>query len=186
MCQTLCRRIINPSQRLEKMITFLRFLVLFSILIPILRLFFNDSSNTINDLICILILMGTTESLHFLLSGFYIMFVILNNIFSFFLIGSIIQAIIQGSALSNKNVEFLCVNIFIFLFYIFAIVLVFPAYKEMKAIFIEAANSQIPQSDVERNGIQRNLVPEAVNNNQNENNNNNNFRAFSGRGVQVG
>jgi hypothetical protein len=70
------------------------------------------------------------------------MIVIINNFITFFTIGSYIQLIIQGSTLQKKNIIYLSSIIIIFQFYIFSICLIFPAYKEMKAIFKESTGMQ--------------------------------------------
>jgi len=151
----------------------------------------------LNDFLCIIILWGATESCHFLIAGFYMMIIIINNLTSFFLIGGYNQAILQGAVLNNSHILFLCIYIFIFLFYSFAVVIVFPAYKEMKAIFLESASARIAGN----NDMESQLRPSNQNQasgrvniqNQNQgqnpqasNNNNNNFVPFAGSGMQVG
>lgn len=154
MCTDLCRRIINPSARLVKMLFFLRIIIITNLIIPILRALMDRFDDLINDLLCVFILWAATESCNFLIAGFYIMIVIINNLISFFLIGAYIQAITQGAVLKTSHVLFLCMNIFIFLFYSFAVVIVFPAYKEMKAVFMQsvgAVGAARPEGDLEAN-----------------------------------
>jgi len=122
------------------------------------------------------------------------MIIIINNLISFFNIGAYLQAILQGAVLNNSNIFNLCINIFIFLFYSFAIIIVFPAYKEMKAIFLVSA-AAAQSGNARNNDLEANLRPNG-NNNQNQGqarnvqpsqvNNNNNFVPFGGRGVSVG
>jgi hypothetical protein len=142
MCPGMCQRVIEPNERLSKLITYLNIILIANILIPIIRIITTNYNGIFNDLICILILYGTIQSLQFIFAGLYIMIVIINNFITFFSIGSYIQAVIQGSKLSKNNVIYLSTIIVIFQFYIFAICIVFPAYKEMKAIFRSSNNIQ--------------------------------------------
>ena len=154
----------------------------------------------LNDFLCVLILWGATESCHFLIAGFFMMIIIINNLLAFFLIGAYVQAVLQGAVLTSSNILFLCINIFIFLFYSFAIFIVFPAYKEMKAIFLESAGAALSGNAGVNNDMESNLRPSNYNqvsgrvnsqdpnlqSGQSGNNNNNNFVPFGGRGVEVG
>jgi len=188
MCNRLCRRMINPSPKLEKILTFLRILILINLIVPVLKILIERADDLLNDLICVFILWGACESCNFLIAGFYIMIVMINNFTSFFLIGAYVQAIIQGAVLNNKHVLFLCVYTFIFLFYSFTIAIVFPAYKEMKAIFVESTSNLRRSNDMEENlgpGNYNNVSERNENLNQ-QVGNNQNFVPFSGRGVQLG
>jgi len=174
--------------------TFLKILIIGNLIVPILRIVINRYDDLFNDLFSVLILWIASESCHYLIAGFYIFIVLINNLISFFLIGAYVQAIIQGSTLAKEHVIFLCITIFIFLFYSFAVVIVFPAYKEMKAIFYESVGAVARgNNDTEANLRQNNYnnissIPQN-NNNQDLNNqeqNHHNFVPFSGRGVQLG
>lgn len=186
MCEGFCRRIINPTPRLEKMIKFLQVLLILNLMIPLLRILLKKYEDIITDLLCVLILYGAKESLHFLISGLYILIVIINNLVSFFFIGALLQAMIQGEKLENTALLFLCVNIFIFLFYSFAVIIVFPAHKEMKAIFFESRAAGA-NGDMEANlRNQHNNNNNVASNPNQDQQRNSSFVPFSGRGVQLG
>lgn len=204
MCVGICRRIINPSARLEKMLSFLRVIMIINLIIPILRILTDKYDDLINDLLCVFILWAATESCHFLIAGFYIMIVIINNFISFFLIGAYIQAILQGAVLNSSHILFLCINIFIFLFYAFAVVIVFPAYREMKAVFMESVglranqdmeanlraagnSSHLPhRSSAASNPNNYGSEGNAPNAAENQQPSQQSFVPFAGRGVQLG
>lgn len=195
MCTGLCQRVIQPTARLSKMLNFLKILMIINLIIPVLRIIMGKYDDILNDFLCLFILWGASESCHFLIAGFYIMFIIINNLISFFLIGAYVQAVIQGAVLNSSHILFLCINIFIFLFYSFAVIIVFPAYKEMKAIFFESAGAAIAErnNDMEshlrpsnNNQASGRVINQGQSHNASAGNNNNHFVPFSGRGMQLG
>ena len=81
MCIGMCQRVIEPNERLTKLLSYLNVLLIANILVPIIRIVTGNYYEILNDLICILILYCSTQSLHFLIAGLYIMIVIINNFY---------------------------------------------------------------------------------------------------------
>jgi hypothetical protein len=194
MCIGQCQRVIEPNELLRKFITYLNILLIANLLVPIIRISTGNYNEILNDILCIGILYCTTQSLHFIIAGLYIMIVIINNFITFFTIGAYIQLIIQGSTLQKDKIIYLCSIIIIFQFYIFAICMVFIAYREMKAVFKESNGIQGEGALLNNNDPEINRNPNRINQQQplpsgnlnaNPNNRPANFVPFGGSGQRL-
>ena len=177
------RPVIQPDEKLKKMLVFLKIILILNLISAILRIFVNPS-DVFYDLFCTLFLFLAYNTCYFIYAAIYIIFSLINAVYLFIKCGTVIEMIIQDTLGDfNKKVPiFLGISLYLLIFYIFAIIITFPAYKEMKAQIMESfggasstlrvnsSSNRQSDADIER-------APQQSQSN---------FVAFSGSGVAVG
>lgn len=175
-------RVIGPNAKLIKMLGFAKILLIVNLLSSILRVWIRPT-DILFDLLCCLFLWLGNNTLYFMFTALYVIFSLINVVYLFINCAMIFQMMIQKT-LGNTNITIpLCFSLYLLVFYTFAIIFIYPMYKEMKAQLIDlvTGSSYRPVSS-ERADVE----------NANTNNNNTNdptstrFVPFRGRGVQVG
>jgi hypothetical protein len=187
--------VIIPNEKLKKMLIFAKIILIINILSALVRLIIRPS-DMIYDLFTSLFLFMAYNSVYFIYMAIYLIFCFFNMIFLFISSGIIFQMLIQKTLGELKDYAglILGVQLYLFVFYIFAIIFTFPIYKEMKAQFLEnnglIGRESRDQADVERPSGYNNIGNNQPNSNANQQNAQSNsqagFVAFSGRGVVVG
>ena len=183
-----CEQMIDSNDKLDGLKQFGKIALIINFIVVVLQVYpsFNFSSLIFQSVGCLLLL-GAINTLYFFYWAFYLFFAFYYVIDIGITIGYKIQEFYCYSGDSDfKPFKFWfesCIDVFSFCFYLFAIIVFFPAYKESKALFSEngprAANQG--EEDIEEN---RNAGP-AINRSSQQNTTSN-FRAFAGRGVAVG
>lgn len=203
MCE--CQKYFEPDVKLKKMLTLVLIIMLINILLTILTAIFIGFSMCFELLMQALVLFCGFQSLLYTYVAMFIFFGLLNGFLVFRIVGIIIQqTIIEGSSplQTGKQYTAFAILLVTFVFQIFAIVVIFPIYKEMKAQLYErtlgvnvdpeggASNSDANINDYAQQNMgrgERQYNPPVSNNQTNVNNNNNRgFVAFGGRGTAVG
>lgn len=188
MCN--CEPVLQPDDKLKRMITLARILLLIHLISSFSRIFMNDAGSLLSDFLCCLFLFIATTTIFFMYMAIYIFFCLLNTFYLFLQIGFVIQRSIQGLEYSSKVILQLCFTIYLFVFYIFAIVIAFPIYKEMRAqmIGLGTAYRNMNQEDRERPNASSNANANVQRQSESAPTGQNRagFAAFQGRGVQVG
>ena len=178
MCQL--QQSIEPDAKLKKMIGFLKIVLAINILVVIaqiaLSLIIKEGSNFLMEMFCCMFLLMVIYTINYMLMGLFIFFSLYNSVFVFIELGTLFQAYLMNEKLSN-SVWLLGVDTFEFCFNIFAIIVTFPIYKEMKAQFFGSIGAGGAVSRDEESHEQAAPVNSGTSSN---------FRAFSGRGVAVG
>jgi hypothetical protein len=186
--------VIVPNEKLKKMLIFAKIILIINILSAFVRLLIRPS-DMIYDLFTSLFLFMAYNSVYFIYMAIYLIFCFFNTIFLFISSGIILQMLIQNTLgeLKGSAGLVLGVQLYLFVFYIFAIIFTFPLYKEMKAQFLENAGllggDSRDQADVERPSRYNNIGNNQASSNasqQNAQSNSGGFVPFSGRGVAVG
>ena len=175
MCQL--QQSIEPDAKLKKMIGFLKIVLAINVLVVIAQIVIaqieKKGSNSLMELFCCMFLLMSIYTANYMLMGLYIFFCLYNSVFVFIDLGTLFQIYIMQDKLNSVWV--LGVDTFEFCFNIFAIIVTFPIYKEMKAQFLGSVGAGGAVSRDEENQV-------APSNNGTSSS----FRAFSGRGVAVG
>ena len=197
MCQL--DEMIEPSEKLRKMLTILKFIFGINILVLLIHLFkFNN--NIFMEVMTSIFLLMTFYSINFVCCGLYIFFSLYNVVYLFINIGTFFQVVYMGAqqSISNDNYMSLGLDTFYLCFQVFSIYASFPIYKEMKAQYMEImgmANNGVEADEYQENedyGEGQFNNNNNFENNVNANNNNNNnqqprgYQPFAGRGVVVG
>ena len=133
------RPVIQPDEKLKKMLVFLKIILILNLISAILRIFLNPSQ-MLYDLFCTLFLFLAYNTCYFIYAAIYIVFSMINAVYLFISCGTVIEMIIQDTLgdFKSKVPLFLGISLYLFIFYIFAIIMTFPAYKEMKAQIMES------------------------------------------------
>lgn len=177
MCQL--QQSIEPDAKLKKMIGFLKIVLAINIIVVIaqiaLSLTKNGGGNFLMEMFCCMFLLMVIYTINYMLMGLFIFFSLYNSVFVFIELGTLFQIYLMNGTLSS--VWLLGVDTFEFCFYIFAIIVTFPIYKEMKAQFLGSIGAGGAVSRDEESHEQAAPVNSGTSSN---------FRAFSGRGVAVG
>ena len=162
-----CQEVIHPNKKLKKMYIVLKLIVIFNIILMVLQAYIIEVAPSFTDFFNILFLILIIMTGFYLYAVLYIFFNLFSVITSFVSLGIIIQRYI----LNNEEIQqkILIFSIISFIFYIFSIYIVFPTYKEMKAILLENGSNNLSQE-------LENRFNSSVNS----------FKAFSGRGIVVG
>jgi len=132
---------IVPDAKLAKMLKFLKVIGFINFGVAFLRLISGDFMSMLYDLINVFILYMAYRSVFFVCMAMYIIFAILTSFYLFIAIGTWIQSILQDFPSTSSAYVAFGINLFIFCFYIFAIIFAFKIYKEMKAQFLSGGNS---------------------------------------------
>ena len=176
MCQL--QQSIEPDAKLKKMIGFLKIVLAINVLVVIAQIVIaqieNKGSNSLMELFCCMFLLMSIYTANYMLMGLFIFFCLYNSVFVFIDLGTLFQIYIMQEKLT---VWVLGVDTFEFCFNIFAIIVTFPIYKEMKAQFLGSVGAGGAVSRDEESHEQAAPVNSGTSSN---------FRAFSGRGVAVG
>ena len=88
------------------------------------------------DLINVFILYMAYRSVFFVCMAMYIIFAIINSFYLFVSIGTWVQSVLQNFSSTSQDYVAFGIHLFIFCFYMFAIVFTFKVYREMKAQFM--------------------------------------------------
>ena len=162
-----CQEVIQQNKKLKKMYIVLKLIIILNIILVILQIYVIEVTPSFTDFFNILFLILIIMTGFYLYAVLYIFFNLFSVITSFVSLGIIIQRYI----LNNEEIQekLLIFNIICFIFYIFSIYIVFPTYKEMKAILLENGSNNLSQE-------LENRFNSSVNS----------FKAFSGRGIVVG
>jgi hypothetical protein len=181
-----CQEVIQPNEKLKKLKNVLIIICIITIFLPIIKAFLkiNSSSSSFIFIINILFLILAIVTGFYLYIVFFIFYTLINTIYSFVFLGTVLQKLIQSNKLDSKGQLIFCIIEFVF--YIFSVYVSFESYKEMKAILLEGG---MPQN--QNNYGDMSNENNYIGNNNNSNNTNNNtgnktFVPFSGRGVAVG
>ena len=192
-----CKEVIEPSIKLGRLISFLKFIVFIHFMIIFIELFLIETGFFFLLFIQILVLLVGISSKHFA----QFLLLILVCFFNFILIFQTLGSWFQVGFYKNDNSFVFCFFVFIAVFELFCIFISFQAYKQSKQEYrikfgyaegenIGGGNNIENAQDFEDNVQGFNNVGNNVNNINNGNNNNNNggggFVPFQGRGYAVG
>lgn len=175
--------VIAPNEKLTKMLIFVKIICIINILAAILRIF-TKPSDMLFDIFCALFLFLAFNTLSYIYAAIYIIFALMNTFYLFIACGIIFQMMIQGNLgeIKSRVPIVLSISLFLFIFYIFAIIFIYPVYKEMRAI----------QSESRGTGVQPAMGGAGINQRLNANadversTNTQATGAFTGRGTVVG
>jgi hypothetical protein len=175
------RSVLQPDEKLKRMLNFLKIIFFLNIISAFLRLWINPS-DMFYDLICALFLFLTYNTVYFIYAAIYIIFSLINAVYLFINCGVVIQMIIQDTLGKYKQNAplYLGISLYLFIFYIFSIIIAYPAYKEMKAQLMESFSGTVNQRLNPAANRQR--EPDVERPPQNRTG----FVAFGGQGVAVG
>lgn len=195
----LCNKMIEPNEILQKMLIMLRAILgIYVALIIAKGIFWGITGKRMDlftDVFCLSILIITNINLFYSCGMMLLFFIIIRLLTCFFSLGTFIQQVFLPNIVTFDSVQYglLGITTFEFFFDVFAIIVIFPIYKEMKAHFIEqgagvgggqqagaGGGSNYQQYRDQENQISHNQQP------QNSSSNSGGFRAFQGRGVALG
>ncbi len=177
------RQVLQPDEKLKKMLVFLKFILILNLLSAILRIFINPT-DMFYDLLCTLILYLAYNTVYFLYAAIYLIFSLINVVYLFVSCGTVIQMYLQGTLgnFAKKAPIFLGISLYLLIFYIFAIIMTFPAYKEMKAQLMDSFRG--PENTLRLNNSGSRSANEDEERPATQNRGG--FVPFSGSGVAVG
>ena len=187
--------VIQPNEKLKKMLVFVRIIILLNIISAFARLLIRPS-DMIYDLFTSLFLFMAYNSVYFIYMAIYIIFCFFNVVLLFINSGIILQMLIQKTLgeLKDSVGLILGVQLYLLVFYIFAIIFTFPIYKEMRAQLLEmygalGSSGEGPsnaQPDQERPSSYNNISSNPNTQEQQATNSRGGFVPFSCRGQAVG
>ena len=158
MCQ--CQRQFEPNPTLQKMLPMLKIAGFINVAICLLHIFPMNAGGIMDIFNCILIFV-TYNTLSYNFAQMYILFTCIDTVFMIDDIGVFFQEVYNQEHLASDSLSFidywsLGVNTFSLVFYIWAIYIVFEAYKEMRAQLLEIAgvnvqNMGVPQQQDQEN-----------------------------------
>lgn len=182
MCFGPIRQAIQPNEKLQKMLTFVKIILIINFLSSILRIWININE-LFYDLICALFLMMAYFSVYFIYMAMYEIFCLFNGFFLFVKLAIFLQVLLQmpDYKINSKQVVSLSFTIYLFVFYIFAVIITYPVYKEMKAQLMEGVGGGSYRSSADQSSA-GNAQPDQ----ERPDNSGGRFVAFSGRGVPLG
>jgi hypothetical protein len=197
MCE--CQKYFEPNEKLKKMLNLVLIIMFINIILFILLAIFLGFSMCFEMIIQTLVLFCAYQSVLYTYIAMYIFFGLFNAFLVFRVVGIVIQQIIiEGSSTLQTGSQYAGFSILLvtLVFQIFAIIVLFPVYKEMKAQLYERTLgvSVDPEVSSDRNdsinddrniqGGNSSQYNPPVSNNQS--NNNRGFVPFGGRGTAVG
>lgn len=187
---------INPDAKLLKQINFIKIIFGLNLLVilgHIIISIYNKSgisssgSNIIVELFACLFLFMAIQCYNFVGAGVFVVFSLYCSVILFVDIGTFFQIVYYSSnPLDEKSIPVLYgklgVDTFAFVFYVFAIIVVFPIYREMKAQYLEGVGQggEAPEGYDDRRDYEENNHVEPAPRRQGG------FVPFSGRGIAVG
>ena len=149
----MCRNIIEPTEQLKKYIYCISLLILIYLSLFILNYFYVKFDETYFNLFLSFILLEIiiTKYYQFIkIISFMIFLCFMNNLIN-------LGLFIQNNYSIKENKLKLFYILFSFFIYILSILILFQAYKEMKAIFIEEY-----ENDNNNNGVELNEVKASI------------------------
>lgn len=178
------RQVIQPDDKLQKMLVFLKFILILNIISAIMRIFINPS-DMLYDLFCALFLFLAYNTVYFIYAAIYIIFSLVNSVYLFVSCGTILQMYLQATLgeYGKKAPLVLGISLYLLIFYIFAIIMVFPAYREMKAQLMDSFRG--PENTLRLNSNPGNRADADVER-PDASQSRGGFVAFRGSGVAVG
>lgn len=183
MCNT--QPMMTANDKLKKMIVMVQIILIVNLASSFLRLFLNPSDMLI-DLIGVLFLYLAVQTLYFIYMGIYILLGLLNSVLLFVYCGTLFQMVIQKTLgdIAPEVPKRLGISLYLFVFYVFAIIFTYPVYKEMKAQLMESfgGGASIDSRNYSANQDQERVQPSEAS----QNSRTGRFQAFAGRGVAVG
>ena len=141
------RQYVVPDAYLTNMLKFLMVIGFINFGVSLLRLISGDFMSMLYDLINVFILYMAYKSVFFVCMAMYIIFSILTSFYLFVAIGTWVQNVFQNFPSTTNDYVAFGVNLFIFFFYVFAIIFTFRIYREMKAQFYSIFSSQVYQGN---------------------------------------
>lgn len=192
---------INPDAKLLKQINFLKIIFGLNLLIVLGHIIISinnktnlssSGSNIIIELFACLFLFMAIQCYNFVGAGVFVVFSLYCSVILFVEIGTFFQVVYLCGYNDTKNISVLYaklgVDTFAFVFYVFAIIVIFPIYREMKAQYLDGIGRGGESSEqdyanrrnYEENDEERNNNVEPAPRRQPG------FVPFSGRGVAVG
>ena len=149
----MCRNIIEPTEKLQKYIYCIVLLIFIYISLFVLNYFYVKFDETYFNLFLSIILLEIiiTKYYQFIkIVSFMIFLCFMNNLMN-------LGLFIQNNYSIKENKLKLFYILFSFFIYILSILILFQAYKEMKAIFIEEY-----ENDNNNNGVELNEVKASI------------------------
>jgi hypothetical protein len=190
MCLGNLRPVMQADDKLQKMIQFAKIILILNLVSSIFRFFMGplfSGADFIFDMICALFLWMSIMTLFYIHMAFYLFFSLYNAFYLFVNMSIMMQNYFLGSlVMDSKKIMILSFCIYLFAFYVFAMLITFPIFKEMRAQLYEQASGAQGGSGYRANNSndeERNAPDTGTSTTQN---NRGGFRAFGGRGVQVG
>ena len=113
---------ITPTGELVKMLKFLKIIGFINFAVAFLRLVSGDFMSMLYDLINVFILYMAYRSVFFVCMAMYIIFAIINSFYLFVSIGTWVQSVLQNFSSTSQDYVAFGIHLFIFCFYMFAIV----------------------------------------------------------------
>jgi hypothetical protein len=183
MCNT--QPIMTGNEKLKKMVVMVQIILIINLVSSFLRLFLNPS-DMIMDLFGILFLFLATQTLYFIYMAIYILVCLYNAVMLFVRCGILIQMVIQKTLgdLAPVVPKILGISLYLFVFYVFAIIFTYPVYKEMKAQLMESFGGGASVDSGNYSAAQDQERPQPTESSQSSRAGG--FQAFAGRGVAVG
>jgi hypothetical protein len=180
--------VIQPSSTLKKMLQMVKILCLINILCIVGRIW-TRPWDMFYDIFCIMFLfMGYNTGL-FLHFAIYCIMALISCFYLFIDIGTYIQWMLFGNPMNGTMIAFLVISIVIFMFYMTAIILIFPVYKETKIQMMGLGTGDSPAVVMNRGnggGYVDESLPGQTQMNRGISAQQGAFRAFAGRGVALG
>ncbi len=184
-----CDQVIQPDEKLKRMLTLVKIILIIHLLSMFARIGIGDPGDMFEDLLCLLFLFLAYKTVYFMYMAIYDIFCLFISFYLFIRVGGIIQKVLQHTTLNEKDTVSLAFTLYLFIFYVFAIILTFPIYKEMKAQAMESfSGGSAYRAIVEERSRQDNNDRErpTQQTQSQQQSGSRGFQAFSGRGVQVG
>ena len=123
-----CPDVIQPSLKLKRMFTLLRWITILHFLIMLIDIFFTKTLLFIILIFQVLLIILINCSKHF---GHYLYFILYITFNILILINSLVAWFIKGIYTNNDSVK-LCSSVFLLVFEIFCTYVVFQVYKQAK------------------------------------------------------
>lgn len=182
------RRMIEPDAKLTQMLFLFRIILGLNVALIIGKGIYWLTTkmyiDLFSDIICTLILIGAIYTLFFIY-GMIGLFLILYRILSSVVqLGVFFQQIAYQNSFVFNSAKYahLGITTFEVCFLLFSLLVLFPTYKEMKAVYIENV-SGVNYRQQEDNNIDLGINSSNI---SNDNNTTHDFQAFQGSGIQVG
>ncbi len=143
MCFGQMQQYVVPNAELTKLLKLLKIVGFINFAVAFLRIIIGDFMSMIYDLINVFILYSAYKSVFFICMAMYILFSIFTSFYIFIAVATFVQGKMQGVITGNSGYVGFGIYLFIFCFYIFAIIAAFECYREMKGQFLGVGSSDI-------------------------------------------
>ena len=185
-----CQPQITHSQLSAKLTENLKITTYIFIGYSIIKIFFIQANNLLNDILLALILYGLFSQLNYLMGFFAIFFIMINFIFELLYLLQIIQNIYMGFSTKGAYI-IVIIRSFNIIIYYYLLKFSFLCSREYKALFVEQKNGgvfeeyQMFTEDFNNNHVKNSseLSYQKLNNNDNEPKG---YIPFSGQGQTWG